>query len=65
MKNRVRGDNRENPRRSINEKVMPFAQMEQAHDGVDIATRDQHTSYRRGPESFTRVQSSRRLNLQA
>jgi hypothetical protein len=56
MKNRVRGDNRENPRRGVNRKAMPLAQVEQPRDGVDIATRDQHTSYGRGPESLTGVQ---------
>jgi hypothetical protein len=46
MKNRVRGDNRENPRRGVNRKAMSFAQMEQTGNGVDIATRDEYTGYR-------------------
>ncbi len=56
MKNRVRRDNRENPRRSVNRKAMPLAQMKQPSDGVDIATRRQHAGYRRGSEAFTGVQ---------
>ena len=64
MKNRVRRDNRENPRRSINRKAMPLAQVKQPRDGVDIATGDQHAGDRRRPQPFAGMQSEGCLDLQ-
>jgi hypothetical protein len=42
---------------------MSFAQVKQPRDGVDIAARNQHASYRGGPESLTGVQHRCRLDL--
>ena len=65
MENRVRGDNRKNSRWRIHGKAVPLAQMKQPGDGINIATRDEHAGYRRGPESFTRMQYTRCLDLQS
>jgi hypothetical protein len=43
--------------------VMPFTQVKQSRDGVDIAPWDQHAGYGRRPESLTGVQRRYRLDL--